>query len=113
MDSTLGARGDRTHRALRRGRGRRAARSGRSARGAGRGGIVAVNPPRGSGACLALILRENSWLPFAVCGTSGAVDAAVGEVDVGSETVSELTGHEPQTFFDYVPGHPESHEHCS
>jgi hypothetical protein len=34
------------------------------------------------------------------------VDAAVGEVDVVSDTVSELTGHEPQTLVDFLRRHP-------
>jgi hypothetical protein len=41
------------------------------------------------------------------------VDAAIGEVDVVSDTVSELTGHEPQTLVDFLRRHPESYQHCS
>lgn len=41
------------------------------------------------------------------------MDAAIGEVDVVSDTVSELTGHEPQTLVDFLRRHPESYQHCS
>ena len=40
------------------------------------------------------------------------MDAAVGEVDVVSDTVSELTSHEPQTLVDFLRRHPESYQHC-
>jgi hypothetical protein len=41
------------------------------------------------------------------------VDAAAGKMDVVSDTVSELTGHEPQTLIDFLRRHPESYQHCS
>ena len=57
---------------------------------------------------------QREWLvPFAVSGASGAVDAAAGEMDVVSDTVSELTSHEPQTLIDFLRRHPESYQHCS
>jgi hypothetical protein len=48
-----------------------------------------------------------------VSGTSDAVDAAAGKMDVVSDTVSELTGHQPQTLVDFLRRHPESYQHCS
>ena len=36
---------------------------------------------------------------------------AAGEMDVVSDTVATLTGHEPQTFSAYLRQHPESYEH--
>jgi hypothetical protein len=41
------------------------------------------------------------------------VDAAAGKMDVVSDTVSELTGHQPQTLVDFLHRHPESYQHCS
>ena len=36
---------------------------------------------------------------------------AAGEMDAVSDTVAKLTGHDPQTFSDYLRQHPESYEH--
>ncbi len=36
---------------------------------------------------------------------------AAGEMDVVSDTVAKLTGHEPRSFSEYLRQHPESYEH--
>ena len=36
---------------------------------------------------------------------------AAGEMDVVSDTVASLTGHDPQTFAEYLRDHPESYTH--
>jgi NAD(P)H dehydrogenase (quinone) len=36
---------------------------------------------------------------------------AAGEMDVVADTVAKLSGHEPQTFSEYLREHPESYEH--
>ena len=57
--------------------------------------------------------REKWPVSFPVSGTSDAADAAAGKMDVVSDTVSELTGHQPQTLVDFLRRHPESYQHCS
>ena len=39
------------------------------------------------------------------------VAIATGELDVVSDTVSRLTGHEPMTLADFLRRHPESYQH--
>lgn len=43
--------------------------------------------------------------------TSYAAAVAAGELDVVSETVARLTGHEPQTLPEFLRQHPESYRH--
>jgi uncharacterized protein YbjT (DUF2867 family) len=50
--------------------------------------------------------QAEAWASF-----FGAMSA--GEMDVVSDTVSKLTGRDPQTFPDYLREHPESYRHLA